>query len=57
MALRELQRKLPGTGGMEGNECVTWAIMLLWARLLPLVSMHKRMGPLLGADPHRSPRQ
>ena len=61
MALRELQRKRPGSGGMEGNECVTWAIMLLWARLLPLVYMHKRMvryatrTPCLQAAPSATP--
>ena len=42
-ALRELQLIRPGSGTLQGNEGVTWAIMLLWARLLPLVYMHKRM--------------
>jgi hypothetical protein len=60
-ALRELQLVRPGSGTLEGNEGITWAIMLLWARLLPLVYMHKRMvryatrTPFLQAAPSTTP--
>jgi len=50
--LREVVRRSSSTStisawDLDGNEIFAWAIMLLWARLLPLLSMHKRMGPLL----------
>jgi hypothetical protein len=46
-ALRYAQRAQPGALGLDGNEGLSWAIMFLWLRLLPVVTSHPKIGPLL----------
>ncbi len=44
---RELQRQRPYTLGLDGNEALAWAIILLWSSLMPVLSLDRKMGPLL----------
>ena len=47
LGFRELQRNMPDSLGLGGNEALAWAIMVLWVSLMPIHSLHRRMGPRL----------
>ena len=33
--------------GLDGNEALAWAIIVLWSSLMPVLSLDRKMGPLL----------